>query len=103
MIGMVDSTGKGVVVNCSTSPLKPCKQTRPHVRRDFELNRTAGLLLNDHGSGSNFRSGHEGSDLHFDEIATTQLAVDCEVKQGAISHASLPVEEEADRPNLALF
>lgn len=53
MIGMVNPTGKGVVVYCSASPLKPRKQTCPHVRRDFELNRTAGLLLNDHSAGSN--------------------------------------------------
>ncbi len=51
--------------------------------------------MDDHGSGSNFRSCHKASDFHFEEIATTQLAVDCEVKRGAISHASLPVEEEA--------
>jgi hypothetical protein len=32
-----------------------------------------------------------------------RVAVDREVKPRAISHASLPVEKEADRPDLALF
>lgn len=89
MIGMVDPTGKGVVVNCSTSPLKSCKQTCPHVRRDFELNRTAGLLLDDHGSGSIFRSCHKASNFHFYEIAATQLAVDCEVNARSLMRPSV--------------
>ncbi|MBL0374590.1 hypothetical protein JJB09_21495 [Rhizobium sp. KVB221] len=54
MIGMIDSTGKGVVVNCSASPFKPCKQACPDFGRDLELYRTTGLLLDDHGAGSNF-------------------------------------------------
>ena len=33
MIGVVNSTGKGVVIDCSTSPFKPCKQTCPDLGR----------------------------------------------------------------------
>jgi hypothetical protein len=79
------------------------KQACPDICCDFELNRTACLLLNGHGSGSIFPSCDKTSDFHFHEIASAQLAVDCEIKQCAISHASFPIKKEADRPNLALF
>jgi hypothetical protein len=100
---MVDATGKSVVVDRSSTTLKPCQQTRPGICRDLELNRTTGLLLNDPCSGSNFRSCDKFSDFHFYGIAAAQLAVDCEIKQRAISHASFPIKEKTDRPNLALF
>jgi hypothetical protein len=103
MMGMIDSTGKGVVVNCSTPPFKPCKQACPNFGCDLELYWTTGLLLNDHGAGSNFLTCDEGSDFDLNEIAAPELAVYCEIKQRAISHAPLPVQEEADRPNLALL
>jgi hypothetical protein len=60
-------------------------------------------LLNDHGTRSNFCSCHEGSDFDPNEIAASKFAVDCEVKQRAISQAPFPVEEETDCPYLALF
>ena len=40
MMGMIDSTGKDLVVNCSTSPFKPRKQTCPDVGCDLELYNT---------------------------------------------------------------
>lgn len=44
MVCVIGSTGKGVVVNCSTPTRKPCKQTSPCICRDFELNRTFRLM-----------------------------------------------------------
>jgi hypothetical protein len=44
-------------------------------------------LLNDHGAGSNFLTCDEGSDFDLNEIAAPELAVYCEIKQRAISHA----------------
>ena len=93
-IGMVDATGKSIVADRSSATLKPCQQPCPGICRDLELNRAAGILLNDHCSGSNFRSCDKGSNLHFHKIAAAQLAVDCEFKQRAISHASYPIKEK---------
>jgi hypothetical protein len=45
----------------------------------------------------------EGSDFDLNKIAASELTVDREIKQRTISHTPLPVEEEADRPNLALI
>lgn len=77
MMGMIDSTGKDVVVNCSTSPFKPRKQTCPDVGCDLELYRTTGLLLDDHGAGSNFLTCDEGSDFDLNKIAASELTVYC--------------------------
>lgn len=84
MIAMIDPTGEGIVVNCSTSSFKPCKQTSPNVRRDLELHRTASLLLDDHGTDSDFCSCHESDYFDFNEIATAKLAL----KSGAALAAS---------------
>ncbi len=48
-------------------------------------------------------SRDEGADFDLDEITAAELAVDGEIEQRAISHAPLPVKEEAYRPNLALL
>ena len=74
MIGMIDPTGKGVVIDGSASPSKPRKQTRPDVGRDLELYWTSGFLLDDHGTGSDFLTCDEGSDLDLNQIAASELS-----------------------------
>ncbi|CDZ69898.1 Hypothetical protein NGAL_HAMBI2610_14990 [Neorhizobium galegae bv. orientalis] len=71
MIGMIDPTGKGKVIDCSASPFKPCKQTSPNVSRDLELDRTSGFLLDDHGSGSDLLACDGCSDFELNEIAVS--------------------------------
>lgn len=76
---MVSSTGEGIVVDLSAAPFEPSEQTRPHIWSYFGLNWTAGLLLNDHRSGSNFGSSDESSNLYFYEVADAQFAVDRQI------------------------
>jgi len=80
MIGMIDSTGKSVVVDCSASPFKPCKQTRSDFGSNFELHGATGLLLDNHGASSNFLTCDKGSDLDLNKIAASELTVDREIK-----------------------
>jgi hypothetical protein len=47
------------------------------------------LLLDDHGADSNFLTCDEGSDLDLNKIAASELTVDREIKQRAISQAPL--------------
>jgi hypothetical protein len=57
-----------------------------------------------HGrTGSYFRADDQGADFDRYEIAATQLAIDGEIKQGAITHPPFSIKEEADRPYLARF
>lgn len=37
MIGVVDATGKGIVIDCSSPSSKPSKQTSSNLGRNFEL------------------------------------------------------------------
>ena len=47
------------------------------------------LLLDDHGADSNFLTCDEGSDLDLNKTAASELTVDREIKQRAISQAPL--------------
>ena len=91
MIGVVDPTGKGIVINCSSPSLKPGKQACPDLGRDLELYWTSSLLLNDHGTSSNFLACHEGPNFDLNEIAASELAIDGEIEQRAVSHSPLSV------------
>ena len=95
MICVIDPTGKGIVNDRSSPPLKPGTQGGPDLGRN--------LLLNDHRASANLFARDEGSDFDFNEIAVAELAVDGEIEQRTISHSPFSVQEEADRPNLALL
>src|SRR5690606_35512823 len=79
---------------------EPCQQTCSGIARDLELNRSTGLLLDDHRPRANVMTGHQCADLELDQIATAQLAIDGEVKQRSVAHSALPIQEEPDCPNL---
>lgn len=59
MISVVDATGKGIVIDCSSTSLKPGKQTGSDLGRNFELHGSSSLLLDDHRSSSNVVAGDE--------------------------------------------
>ncbi|QTU95635.1 hypothetical protein J7U39_14415 [Rhizobium sp. NLR16a] len=103
MITVVDPTGKGIVIDCSSPSLKPGKQTSSNLGRDFELHGPSSLLLDDHCASSNFVPRDESPDFQFYQIAAAELAVDGEIEKRAISHPSSSVEEETDCPDLALL
>jgi hypothetical protein len=103
MIGVIDPTGKSVVIDCSSPSLKPSKQTSPDLGCNFELHRASSLLLDYHRTGSDFMASDEGSDFHFYQIAATELAVDGKIEQRSISHPSFSVEKETHCPDLALL
>lgn len=81
MICVVYSTGKGIVIDCSSSSLKPCKQISSDLGRNLELHGASSLLLDDHRTSSNFVARDEGPDFHFYQIAAAELAVDGKIEQ----------------------
>lgn len=68
MISVVDATGKGIVIDCSSPSLKPGEQTSSDIGRNLELHGSSGLLLNDHRASSNFLARNESPYSHFYEI-----------------------------------
>ena len=61
------------------------------------------LLLDYCCSGSQRSSRNDVADLHLDDVAAAQLAVDRKVEQSAVAQTSMLVEEEADSPHIARF
>lgn len=91
MLGVINSTGKGVVIDSSSPTLKLGKQACPDLGRDLELYWTSSLLLNDHGTSPNFLACDEGPNFDLNEIAASKFAVDGEIEQGAVSHSPLSI------------
>jgi hypothetical protein len=81
---------------------QPREEARPNISGQFELNRSPGLLLNDNRPRPDLGARDQITDLNFDQIAASQLAIDSEVKQRSIPKPSLAFEEKADGPNLLL-
>jgi hypothetical protein len=102
MVRMVDATGKRVVGNSPSSTFKPHQEASAYIGGQFELNRSAGLLLHYYGSCPYIRSCNDIADLDLDQIATAQLAVDRQIEKCTISQASFAIEEETDCPDLLL-
>lgn len=85
MISMIDSARKCEVIYGAAFSLKPSEQTCPDLRRNLQLYRTSGFLLDDHCSCSDRMARDESSDLDLNEIAASQLAVGRDIKQRSVS------------------
>lgn len=84
MIRVVDATGKGIVIDCSSPSLKPGKQTSSDLGRDLELHGSSSLPLDDHRASSNFVARDNGPDFDFYQIAAAELAVDGKMEKCSI-------------------
>jgi hypothetical protein len=79
---------------------QPISDRGPGLRRDLELDRPPGLLL-DHGPAvPHPATGAHVLDLYRDEIAATQLAVNREVEQGEVALPTLKLKPDLDCPHL---
>jgi hypothetical protein len=103
MIDVVDTTGKGMVINCSSPSLKPSKQTCSDLGRDLELHGASSLLPDGHSASANVVAHDERPDFDFYQITAAERAVDGKIEQRMISHPSFSVEKEAPCPDLALL
>jgi hypothetical protein len=85
-------------------PVAPGMREGSHVRRSSARTaQLARLLFHDHSAGPDFWPDYQGPDFDLDEIAAAQLAVDCHIEERFVSQPPLPIEKEADRPNLPRF
>ncbi len=69
----------------------------------LELNRSTGLLLDDDRSRTNLVADDKVADLGLDDVASSQLAVDREIKQCAVPEQLLAIQVEPDCPYLRRF
>jgi hypothetical protein len=51
-------------------------------------------LLNHHSSRANAVAAHQIADAHFHQVTASQLAIDRQIEEGAISQPPLSVQSE---------
>lgn len=97
---MVDPAGKSVIIKPASSTPQPSQNAGTCWFKQFELYRPSCLSLNDDDSRPHLLTADKLTDLQFDDVTTAQLAVDGEVKHGAVAYAPLSIRPETDGPNL---
>lgn len=81
MFSVAYTTGEGIVIDCSSSALKPGKQTSSDSGRDIELHGPSSLLLDHRRTSSNVVADDECPDLQLYQIAAAELAVDGKIEK----------------------
>jgi len=100
MIGMIDPTWKDEVVERAAAAFEPCQNAAASGFKELELNRSPGLLLNDDRAGTNPATADEIADLDFNDVASSELTIDCEIEHRAVSKPPLSIQPEPDGPDL---
>ena len=70
------------------------------VGRKLELNRSAGLFLDDRGPFDGLTAVNDVADLEADEITALEFAVDCQVEQSELARVALKLEADTDSADL---
>ena len=68
--------------------------------RQFEFDGMSGFPLADGRAGDGKPVRGDILDLQTEEIAASELAVDCEVEHGEVAEAMIDLQFGSDRPNL---
>jgi uncharacterized protein (DUF1778 family) len=98
---VVHAAREDEIVERAAAAGEPGEQCLACLGHQLELHRSVGLLLNDSCARSQRSSCDDVADLHLDDVATAQLAVDREVEQRPVAQSSMLIEKEADCPNVA--
>ena len=96
----MDSARKDVGASICRSHVQPVLQRGAGLLRDLELNRTAGLVLDNCRPVSHVAADGDVIDPKADEIAAAKLAVDGEVEQRQIAFAVLDLKSDTNGPDL---
>jgi len=67
------------------------------------LDWSASLLLDDESPGFHPPTAHNVANLDFDDVTSTQFAIDSEVEQRPVSQTPLMVQPKTNCPNLLGF
>ncbi len=97
---MVGPARKCIILQRTATALQPSEDTTASRLEQLKLHRLAGLLWDDDRASSNDAARHKVANPNLDDVAAPKLAVDGEVRQRAISQSALPVQPEANGPDL---
>ena len=95
----MESAGEEEVIGLQARLLDPRLQGIPGCRRDLELDRALGLVLQQEDGACRHPIPMTNiSDFQGDEIAATQLAVDTQVEKCELAHPVFHLEANTERP-----
>jgi hypothetical protein len=97
---IVDSAREEVGALICAARFQPVLQRGAGLFRDLELDRTAGLVLDNRRPVSHVTAYGDVIDPKADEIATPKLAVDGKVEHRQIAFAVLDLKSDANGPDL---
>lgn len=100
VLPLTASAGKDEIIQRATPTLQPCQHRRARRFHDLELNRFAGLLLDDNRTWLHFAAADNVADLQFDEVATSQFTIYGEINKGSIAKPMFMIEVKANGPDL---
>ena len=103
MIGAVRAAWEHVILQPAPTMGRPGDQALPRLFGKLELHRLVGLLLNDRGAVPSRGVYHELTNAELNQVTAAQLAIDGKVKHSKVANPRLPLEVEADRPDLLRF
>jgi hypothetical protein len=95
----VDSARKDAQTSICGTRCQPVLQRGAGLFRDFELDRTASLVLDNCRSVSHKTANGDVIDSKADEIATAKLAVDGEIEHRQIAFAALDLKSDTNGPD----
>src|SRR3546814_5028454 len=100
MPNVIDAARKDEIFDRPSPSLEPGEQALSDFGHQLKLNGPPRLLLDDRRPVADAAACDNVADLHLDDIAATQLAVDREIEHRAVAQSAMFVEEKADGPNV---
>jgi hypothetical protein len=97
---LTGATWEGEVVESSSTTFQPCQYAAARGLEQLELHRAACFLLDDRCSSPNAAAAGQVASSDLYKITSSQLAVDSQVEQRAITQAPFLVQRKACCPNL---
>ena len=95
----MDPTGKKKAPIADFEHHQPILDRRPRLLREFELDRPAGLLLDDRRAVAQSPADAQIVDLQTDEVAAAQFAIYCQVEHREVAFARFDLKPGPDIPD----
>ena len=82
-------------------------QPRPHAFSrcfcNFELHRSPGFLLDDHGSVAHLTTGNDVADTKADKIAASEFAIESKIEQSSVSDTLFAPQPKPNSSDVLFF
>lgn len=101
--GVVNPAREEIILVLQMGFANPGFHDLSRLRRELELNGSAGLLLDDGGPLDRSPAADDISDLEAHEITASEFAVYCQVEESELARIALKLEADTNSPDLGEF